>query len=312
MSTYNLKGKFAIVTGAGSGIGHALAELLLHSGCNVVFADISLRYAAAVTVSRYPLFNKKGPAALFHKTDVTDWAQLSDLWNTTLKIFGQIDIVANVAGIYEPPSSNFWKLPGEAPESKDKPDASPGAYRTISTNYIAPIRLAQMAIDYWCQNSQVKGNYLAVASMAAYLHSMESPLYMSSKAGLVSFIKSLGELNDHLGIRISAVCPGVVITPLLETKFRDKLEEDGRYLTAHECAGVILRVLKEPQWGRGSIVETNKVITDKGSQIAVREVPLEALYPSVPSFGGLGARITEGKRQLITHLQDKGIETSFL
>ncbi|KAJ5462577.1 hypothetical protein N7475_007521 [Penicillium sp. IBT 31633x] len=212
MSAYNMKGKITIVTGAGSGIGHALAEILLQAGSNVVFADLSLRPEAALTVQAHPLSTDRyTPAALFHKTDVTNWAQLSDLWETTMKVFGQIDAIANVAGVYEPPSSNFWKPPGVSPESKDKSNACIGQYTTISINYIAPVRLAQMAIDYWCQNPHVKGNFLAVSSVAAYVHSLDSPLYMSSKAGLVSFIKSLGELNDHLGIRISAVCPGTVI-----------------------------------------------------------------------------------------------------
>lgn len=215
MSAYDLNGKTTIVTGAGSGIGHALAEMLLQAGSNVVFADLNLRPEAELTVKTHSVSTgESGPVALFHKTDVTDWAQLSNLWKTTLRTFGQIDVVANIAGVYEPPSSNFWKPPGISPESKDIIDANHGQYATISINYIAPVRLAQMAIDYWCRNPHVKGNFLAVSSMAAYLHSMESPLYMSSKAGLVSFIKSLGELYDALGIRVSAVCPGVVLVSL--------------------------------------------------------------------------------------------------
>lgn len=335
MSTYNLKDKVAIVTGAGSGIGHVLAELLLQAGCSVVFADLSLRPEAARTVQEYHLpIEKKGPATLFHKTDVTDWTQLTDLWETTIETFGQIDIVANVAGIFDPPSSNFWKLPGIAPEAGDKADASPGSYKTISINYIAPVRLAQMAIDYWCRNTHVKGNFIAVSSMAAYMHSMENPLYTSSKAGLVSFIKSVGGLNDHLGIRISAVCPGVVDvsarllfinflvkptdcgireqTPLLRDKFGENPEDDGSSLTPRDCAEVIFRVLQESQWGRGSIVETSKVLTEHGSEVVVRDVPLEILYPASTSFGGLGSTIAEREGQLISQLQEKGNSRSFL
>jgi NAD(P)-dependent dehydrogenase (short-subunit alcohol dehydrogenase family) len=211
MSIYELKGKVAIVTGAGSGIGLAVAELLLAAGSLVVFADLSLQPAAELTLKKYSTSStdKSSPVVIFHKTDVADWSQLNGLWETTLREFGQIDIIANIAGVYEPPFSDFWRPPGISPESKDQPDANPGSYATISINYVAPVRLAQLAIDYWCRN-QVKGNFVAVSSIAAYLHSMHTPLYMSSKAALVSFVKSLGELNDHFGFRFAAVCPGTV------------------------------------------------------------------------------------------------------
>jgi NAD(P)-dependent dehydrogenase (short-subunit alcohol dehydrogenase family) len=212
MSIYELKGKVAIVTGAGSGIGYEVAKLLLREGSKVVFADLSLQPAAESTLDQYSVActAKESPVAFFHKTDVADWSQLSDLWEATLRKFGQIDIIANIAGVYDPPFSDFWRPPGISPESRDPPNANPGSYATISINYVAPVRLAQLAIDYWCRNPHVKGNFVAVSSIAAYVHSMYSPLYMSSKAALVSFVKSLGELNDHFGIRIAAVCPGSV------------------------------------------------------------------------------------------------------
>lgn len=211
MSVYDLQGKVAIVTGAGSGIGHAVAKLLLEAGCSVVFADLSLRPAAEQTLEKHAISTDERPlSAIFHKTNVADWSQLNDLWETALKKFGQVDIIANIAGVYDPPFSDFWKPPGVSPESKDAPDANPGSYATISINYVAPVRLAQLAIDYWCRNPHMKGNFLAVSSVAAYLHMLSTPLYMSSKAALVSFVKSLGALNDHFGIRVAAVCPGSV------------------------------------------------------------------------------------------------------
>lgn len=99
---------------------------------------------------------------------------------------------------------------------------------------------------------------------------------------------------------------------MLEAKFNEKLEQDGTSLTPQECAGVILRVLQEPQWGRGSIVEATKAASEKGSQVTVRDVRLEALYPSAPAISGLGARVTAGKRRLIAHLQEKGLKPSVL
>lgn len=220
MSTYTVKGKIAIVTGAGSGIGHGLTKLLLSVGCSVVLADLRLRPEAEQTLAEYhyqasssPPSSK--PSAIFHLTDLASWTDLTSLWETAIKTFGRVDIVVNVAGIYDPPSSNFWKPPGISPESRDPADASTGQYLTFAVNQIAPIRLAQIAIDYWTQHRDIQGNYLAVASLAAYLHSFETPFYMASKAALVSFVKSLGSVRDLFGIRMSAVCPGMVLVRLL-------------------------------------------------------------------------------------------------
>lgn len=228
-SPYSLDGKVAIVTGAGSGIGHALTRLLLAAGCSVVLADLKLRPEAEKTLAEYrhhsrlppdqqqqhgvdsPSFPQGSPSAIFQPTDVANWAHLTSLWEMAIQSFGTVDIVVSVAGIYEPPFSSFWKPPGISPESHDPPDAAIGQYATFAVNQIAPIRLAQIAMDYWTQHRDVQGNYLAVASMAAYLHSVETPLYMASKAALVSFVKSLGPVRDLLGIRMSAVCPGPVL-----------------------------------------------------------------------------------------------------
>ncbi|KAK7435170.1 hypothetical protein Landi51_13173 [Colletotrichum acutatum] len=81
MSAYVVKGKFAVVTGAGSGINLAFVELLLQSGRSVILGDIGLRPEAEATIARY----SKGSAgthgvyAIFHKTDVSDWNQISSL-----------------------------------------------------------------------------------------------------------------------------------------------------------------------------------------------------------------------------------------
>jgi len=182
MSTYTLKDKTAIVTGAGSGIGHQLTELLLEAGCSVVMADLKLRPEAQETLSKHSssASSESGSLAkaVFHQTDVTNWAQLQSLWDFSLSTFGRVNLVASVAGIYEPPSSSFWNPPGVSAESKDPADAEVGQYQTIAVNYVAPVRLAQMAIDYWTQNKDddVEGNYFALASLAGIVHSIDKVL----------------------------------------------------------------------------------------------------------------------------------------
>lgn len=256
MSTYTVKGKIAIVTGAGSGIGHALTKLLLSVGCSVVLADLRLRPEAEQTLAEYHYQASSppsSPSAIFHLTDVANWTHLTSLWETAIKTFGRVDIVANVAGIYDPPSSNFWKPPGISPESRDPADASTGQYHTIAVNQIAPIRLAQIAIDYWTQHRDIQGNYLAVASIAAYVHSFETPFYMASKAALVSFVKSLGSVRDMFGIRISAVCPGLVLVSSLSSRHSEAtlpLVYSLFVYAPHETFQTDSSLTRLPFWGR--------------------------------------------------------------
>lgn len=193
------------------GINLAFTEQLLARGCSVLLADIKLRPEAEEVVARHASAARGGqPAALFHKTDLTDWAQISAMWAAALAAFPQVDVVCNGAGILDPPEACFWNPPGVSPLAGDAADARPGQYRTFAVNTAAPIRLAQIAIDYWLRNRRVRGNLLWVASVGGYVHNFQSPLYFASKAAVVSFVRCLALLREKLGIRNAAICPGPV------------------------------------------------------------------------------------------------------
>lgn len=245
MTGYEVRDKYAIVTGAGSGkfeilisarlqapshhasshtftdirqgINLAFAEQLLEKGCSVILADLKLRPEAEELLLRYTNTEAGKPSAFFQKVDLADWAQISSLWKAALQTFPQIDIVCNGAGIYEPPETSFWHPPGISPLAQDREDASPGQYRSFAVNTAAPIRIAQVAIDYWLQNRHVRGNLLWVASLGGYVHNIQSPIYFASKAAIVSFVRSLAVLKRQLGIRNAAVCPGTVHVSSLYT-----------------------------------------------------------------------------------------------
>lgn len=180
-----------------------------------MMADLRLRREAEATLKAYSNSESGAPSAAFHKTDISDWSQISSLWETTLKTFPHIDIVVNGAGLYEPPSSSFWSSPGISPLAEDPADAKVGQYKTFAVNTIGPIRLAQIAIDYWLENRDVKGNLLWMASLGGYVHSLQTPMYFASKAAIVSMVKSFAGLRKEFGIRNAAICPGAVYVRLL-------------------------------------------------------------------------------------------------
>ncbi|KAG7047254.1 hypothetical protein JMJ77_0010608 [Colletotrichum scovillei] len=244
--SYDVKDKFAIVTGAGSGINHAFVELLLEAGCSVIIADIQLGPEAEATITKHC-------------------------------------------------------------KDSDPIDAKVGQYKTFAVNTTGPIRLAQIAIDYWLQNRNIEGNLLWIASLGGYVHSMHTPMYFASKAAIVSMVKSLGGLRKELGIRNAAVCPGAVYTPIFHPEYcRDRVRPDDLTLTPQQCAAVLMRVLCEPEFGDGNVVETMLVGSKDDNFVSVREVPLHLLYPTAGPVGQ-DNHLLEEEVKMVKQLKEHGM-----
>lgn len=84
------------------GINLAFAGLLLSKQCNVVFADLALRPEAEELVAKHESSSEAPAKAVFHKTDVRNWAELEEMFNVADRVFGGADIVCPGAGVYEP------------------------------------------------------------------------------------------------------------------------------------------------------------------------------------------------------------------
>ncbi|TLS23056.1 uncharacterized protein PpBr36_06755 [Pyricularia pennisetigena] len=283
MPPYNLSGKYAVLTGGGSGITLHFIHLLLASGTSVIVGDLRLRPEAEELAAQHPHPPQEPNNAsfVFHKTDVTSWPQLSSLWNTALATFPQVDLVVPGAGILEPSWSSLWYPPGvEGPPSTDAPDAEPGTYATLNVNLVHPIRLAQLAVAYWTR-SKIKGNMLLLGSVAGYTSTIHVPLYHVAKAGLHSFVKSLAPMNARMGIRVACVAPGPVRTPLWESGL--SLAKLGHYdpaLKPEFVAELMLEVCTSEKYGHGNIVECLESGTLEKPNPTFREVPCHLLYPS--------------------------------
>ncbi|KAI8623616.1 NAD(P)-binding protein [Xylariaceae sp. FL1651] len=307
MATNDVSGKYAVITGGGSGICLEFVDLLLAKGCSVLIGDLSMTAKADDLVKAYPHPPATGKASMsFHKTDVTSWPQLSSLWETALALFPRVDIVLPGAGIYDPPKSSFWHPPGaEGSPSTDPVDGEIGAYATLSINLIHPIRLAQLAIGYWTTN-KMQGNLLFVGSVAGYVASISTPLYYSSKAGLHNFVRSLKELRKRLGIRVMCVAPGFAKTPLWEAVQRASQLTEGEYvLAAPRVAEVMLELCENDKYGDAEIVEIIEVGTAEDPEQAVREVPVHLLSPQVRLTGARILKVQEEK--VWKELETKGL-----
>lgn len=275
------------------GINFEFAAILLSRNCNVVIADLSLRPEAQKLLDTYT----HSPRAVFCKTDVTDWTQLSGAFTTALAEFSCLDIVCPGAGVFEPHWSNFWFPPGSA-ESKDSVDGL-GHYATLDINVSHPIRATQLAISEFLNPSgggtkvspSNPKRIVLISSIAGQTAYLTTPLYFASKWAISGFVRSLGDLESTKGIRVNACAPGLIKTPLW-TDHPEKMafvdEGTDQWATAVEVAEAMMRLLEDPAMVGGTILEVGH------EQTRV-----------VPQFDGVGP---QGSGNTVSNLVTKGAQ----
>lgn len=230
------------------GINLEFARILLKNGCHVVIGDIALRPEAQKLVDEHSDTSSGKAQAVFVKTDVTDWNQLSNLFKTAEQNFGSYDIVCPGAGIFEPAFSGFWHPPGG---EKSKDDPSGGRYKSIDINLVHPIRSTQIAISHFLSSLPPtdKDNpktVVLIASIASEIAFIPVAMYCTTKWAIRGFIYSMAELEESRNIRVAGVAPAIVRTPIwldAEDKRRMILAEGGDeqtdWTTPEEVAEVV-------------------------------------------------------------------------
>jgi NAD(P)-dependent dehydrogenase (short-subunit alcohol dehydrogenase family) len=193
-----LQGKTAIVTGAGSGIGRAIALCLAREGADVVLPDIKLPGAKVVAAQVARL----GRRAVAVKTDVSKAAQVAAIVRRALKTFGKVDILVNNAGIPAPIGLPFTK---NVERDWDRVYQVNVKAIFLCCKAVAPHMIARKS-----------GKIVNIASIAGQLGSATSAPYSVSKGGVITLTRVLArDLAPH-GINVNAVCPGLLWTPMWE------------------------------------------------------------------------------------------------
>jgi 3-hydroxybutyrate dehydrogenase len=200
----DLAGKAALVTGAASGIGRAIAEDLSAHGACVLLADLNADAGQALAASL--------PRALFQSADVRSREQCQALVQRAEREWGGVDVLVNNAGLqHVAPVEEF-------PE--DRWDA------LLAILLTSPFLLAKYAWEA-LRAAPEGGRFIPIASAHALAASPYKAGYVSAKHGVLGLVKTLALEGATDGITAAAVCPGYVRTPLVEKQIADQAKAHG-------------------------------------------------------------------------------------
>ncbi|MCU0805313.1 MAG: glucose 1-dehydrogenase [Burkholderiales bacterium] len=191
----SLEGKVAVVTGAASGIGAAIAGKLAESGANVVVADVQADKGEA----RAAALRAAGHKAQFMRVDMTDAASIAAFADAVQAQFGTVDVLVNGAGWGT--THPFWE---GTPDLWD---------RIIALNLVGPMRLTKALLPEMIKRGG--GKIVNISSDAGRVGSLGETVYSGAKGGLIAFTKSLARETARYSINVNCVCPGPTDTPLM-------------------------------------------------------------------------------------------------
>ena len=202
------EGRTAVVTGGGSGIGRATVRRLAEEGARVVVADVDADAGSAAA---------KEVDGLFVRTDVTAEADVEALFAAAVEAYDTVDVAFNNAGI-SPPDDDSILTTGL------------DAWRRVQEVNLTSVYLCCRAVLPYMQR-QGKGAIVNTASFVAVMGAATSQIsYTASKGGVLALSRELGVQFANRRVRVNALCPGPVDTPLLHELFANDEEQAKRRL----------------------------------------------------------------------------------
>jgi len=192
-----LKGKNVIITGAGGGIGTALAQRFAEEGCTLGLFDMNK--ATAETVARQ--VRAAGGKAFVYEVDISDYARVTETVGAFEKDSGRIDVLVNNAGW-----DKFAIFMQTDPELWDK---------VIAINLRGPINMHHAVLKYMTQRKG--GKIVSISSDAGRVGSSGEAVYSACKGGIIAFTKTMAREMARYQINVNCVCPGPTDTPLFKS-----------------------------------------------------------------------------------------------
>ena len=200
-----LQGKTAVITGGAGGIGGSVSRLFAAEGARVVIADL-LDEAGAALASE---LTEAGKQAFYQHTDVSDAGQVQALIDRTVTKFGPPDVLVTLAG---------WLRVAMAIDV-DEADFD----RTLASHIKGTWLLAKYALPHMMRNGG--GAVVTVSSMQAYGAIPGRVAYEAAKGGISAMTRALALEYGPAGVRVNAICPGIIITERNELKHQTEFTE---------------------------------------------------------------------------------------
>ena len=206
------KGKTALITGSTSGIGLAIARALAREGANIVINGFGAPDAIAQVESD---IQGNKVRTLYHGADMSQPAAIEAMIKAAESSFGQVDILVNNAGIqHVAPVESF---------PVDRWDA------IIAINLSSAFHTTRLVLPKMKQNNW--GRIINIASLHGLVASADKSAYVAAKHGVVGFTKSVALETAQTGVTCNAICPGWVLTPLVQKQVdaraaRDRIDQE--------------------------------------------------------------------------------------
>jgi NAD(P)-dependent dehydrogenase (short-subunit alcohol dehydrogenase family) len=245
--TGRLDGRTAVVTGGCSGIGLATVNRFAEEGATVVIGDVDDARGKEVA---------DGAGGLYVHCDVTDKEQVEALFRAAKETYGSVDVAFNNAGISPPEDDSIL-------------DTDLDAWRKVQEVNLTSVYLCCKAVlPYMLE--QKRGSIINTASFVAVMGAATSQIsYSASKGGVLSMSRELGVQFAREGVRVNALCPGPVNTPLLRQLFAKDAERAqrrlvhvpmGRFAEPGEIANAVLFLASD----ESSFITANTFLVDGG------------------------------------------------
>jgi 3-hydroxybutyrate dehydrogenase len=208
-NTGALAGKIALVTGSTSGIGLGIAHALAAQGADIVFNGFG--EAQAIAALREETARRYGVRTVHHNADMSKPAEIEAMMAFATEQFGGVDILVNNAGIQY--VANVDEFPVE------KWDA------IIAINLTSAFHTTRLALPAMKQKNW--GRIINLASAHGLVGSAGKSAYVAAKHGLVGLTKVTALETATTGITVNAICPGFVLTPLVQKQVDDRAAKEG-------------------------------------------------------------------------------------